>query len=181
MAYGRTGWRADPLTRRGALGVLAALSAGALAGCDEPQPAAVKSEPGAPAVKIAAITVDASALIVQSSDATASWVQASLPSRLAHAFASNMAAGDPNSATLHVEIVSIALGTVGGAAGSIDTIKGTATLSGGGVARPEVTLSATTTYRPSPIDQSLSEEAQRRRVQALTQAFADWLPRKFEL
>ncbi len=168
------------LTRRAALAAVAGLS-GVLSACNAPQPAAVKPEPGAPAVKIAAITVDTSALIAQSGEPVASWVQSSLPGRLTHAFEPYMAAGDPSGATVSVQIVSVALGTVGGAAGSIDMIKGTASLSGGGVTRPDVTLSATTTYLPSPVDQALSEETQLRRVEALTQAFADWLPRKFEL
>lgn len=168
------------LTPRGALAVLA-LGAAVLAGCNAPPTASAPPQPDAPAVKIAAITVDAAPLIAQSGGPIGSWVQASLPGRLSHAFASNMAAGDPDGSTLNVQIVSVVLGTVGGATGSIDMIKGTATLSGGGVSRPEVTLSATTAYVPSPIDQSLSEEAQLRRVQALTQAFAQWLPRKFEL
>lgn len=91
-----------------------------------------------------------------------------------------MAPGDPDAATLHVQISSVTLATVGGAAGAIDGIRGEATLSGGGTPI-SVELVATTTYFASPGDRTLQEAARRQRVNALLRAFADWLPRKFDL
>ena len=172
--------RATTLTRRGVLAALAGLGAAALGACDPPRQAAVRPQPGAPVVKIADIAVDTSALSAVSGEATASWVQSALPGQLAKAFEPNMAPGDPDGATLSVQISSVVLGMVG-AARAIDSISGAATLSGGRTATTSVTLDATTAYTASPADQTLSEPARRGRVDALTRAFADWLPRKFDL
>jgi hypothetical protein len=172
--------RATPLTRRGALIALAGLGAAALAACDPPRQAAVQPQPGAATLKIAAIAIDTSALSGVSGEATAGWVQSALPGQLAKAFEPYMAPGDPDGARLSVQISSVLLGMVG-AAPAIDSISGAATLSGGRSATTAVTLDATTAYSASPADQTLSEPSQRRRVEALTRAFAYWLPRKFDL
>lgn len=183
--------RATNLTRRGAL---AALAAAALTACNAPQQAAVQSRPAAakpaapaqpaapatPAVKIATITVDTSALPALSSDPTAAWVQSALPGALARALEPNMAPGDPDGATLDVQISSVVLGMIG-AGSAIDSISGVATLSGGGAAPTTVTLDATAAYAASPSDQTLWQPARQRRIDALTRAFADWLPRKLQL
>ncbi len=169
------------LTRRGALVALIGVGAAALAACNAPQPTAIQPHPGALKVKIARINVDTSGLLAQSGDPTASWVQSTLPGLLAQSFAPYMAPGDPNGATLNVQIASISLGTVGGAAGAIDWMKGSATLSGGGATTTTVKLNATTTYISSPVDDTLWQQALQGRVQALSQSFAYWLPRKFNL
>ena len=78
------------------------------------------------------------------------------PLRLARAFAPFMAPGDPNGATLTVQVSQIALGAVGGATGAIDTVEGAATLKGGGatedgrVPPPARPMSA---RRPDPVPQ----------------------------
>ena len=104
--------RPTPLTRRGALVALVGLGAGALENCNAPETTAVRSRSDAPKPKIAAIAVDASALDATSGETTALWVQSSLPGRLAQAFAADMAPGDPDGATLNVQITSVVLGMV---------------------------------------------------------------------
>lgn len=171
---------ADNLTRRGALATFVGLAAAALAACNAPQSAQPPTGAAAPKTKIAAITVKSSDLAASSGDEIAAWVQTALPAELARSFAPDMAPGDPDAATLHVQISSVTLATVGGAAGAIDGIRGEATLSGGGTPI-SVELVATTTYFASPGDRTLQEAARRQRVNALLRAFADWLPRKFDL
>ncbi len=171
---------ADNLTRRGALATLVGLAAAALAACNAPQPAQPPTGAAAPKAKIATITVESSDLAASSGDEIAAWVQTALPAELARSFAPEMAPSDPDAATLHVQISSVTLGTVGGAAGAIDGIRGEATLSGGGTPI-SAELVATTTYFASPGDRTLPEAARRQRVNALLRAFADWLPRKFDL
>jgi hypothetical protein len=112
---------------------------------------------------------------------TATWVQAILPSLLAKAFAAHMAPDEADGATLSVAISSVTLGTVGGAAGVIDRMNGTAALNGGGADPDSVALSAITTYVPSPIDQNLGQQATEGRVEALARSFSEWLPRKFDM
>jgi hypothetical protein len=169
---------ADNLARRAGFAVLYGFGAAALAACNTAEPQSAEPRPGAPAVKIATITVDTSDLSAMSIDPTAWWVQSTLPGRLAKSFAPYMATGDPNAAKLSVRISSVALGAVG-PAGAVDSISGEATLSGG-TATP-VALSAALPYKPFPGEQPSSQPALERRVEALTQTFADWLPRKFNL
>ncbi len=104
-------------------------------------------------------------------------MQQALPGQLAQAFAANMAPGDPSGATLRVRINSIYLGQGGPA--DPDSMKGAATLSGS--AARQTKLRATSTYIPSPVDQTLVEQAMQGRVQALSQSFAYWLKRKWRL
>ena len=172
--------RATPMTRRGALEAVAGLCAAALASCNAPQQAAVQPQPPAPAAKIAAITIDTSGLPAVSGETTAAWVQSSLPGQLARAFESAMAPGDPDGATLSVQIVSVTLGMVS-ASGAIDSISGAATLGGGKAAAKSVTLDTTSLYSASPADQTLPQPALQRRVDALARTFAARLPGKFEM
>ena len=60
-------------------------------------------------------------------------------------------------------------------------MKGVATLSGGGGAPHKTRLRATSTYIPSPVDQTLVEQALHGRVTALSQAFAYRLKKKMGL
>ena len=107
-------------------------------------------------------------------------MQQALPGQLAQAFAANMAPGDPNGAALRVRIDSIYLGQ--GRPADPDLMKGVATLSGGGGGAPRQThLRATSTYIPSPVDQTLVEQALQGRVQMLSQSFAYGLKRKWRL
>ncbi len=170
---------ADKLTRRSALAALGGIAAAALTACNAPQSSAPPPSGGAPKTKIATIAVDASGLAATSGDEIAAWVQAALPAELARSFMPYMASGDPDGAKLDVQVSSVTLGTVGGAAGVIDAIRAEATLTGG--APTSVELVATTTYFASPSDRTLPEAARRQRVNALLRAFADWLPRKFDL
>ncbi len=172
---------ADKLTRRSALAALGGIAAAALTACNAPQSSAPPPSGGAPKTKIATIAVDASGLAATSGDEIAAWVQAALPAELARSFMPYMASGDPDGAKLDVQVSSVTLGTVGGAAGVIDAIRGEATLTGGGGAPTSAELVATTTYCASPSDRTLPEAARRQRVNALLRAFADWLPRKFDL
>ncbi|WP_113888528.1 hypothetical protein [Roseiarcus fermentans] len=166
-------------TRRSALAIAAALAC-ALAACDAPKPAAVQPE-ARPAVKIAAVTVDTSALAALNASPVAAWVQSALPGRIAHAFEAEMAPGDPGGATLAVRISSVVLGMVGAGGGAIDGMTGEATLSGGGAEAKTASLTATLPYTASKADLSLGQLEQpalERRVDALARAFADWLPVK---
>ena len=79
--------------------------------------------------RIGSIEVNTAPLLAQSGDPTASWVQQALPGQLARVFGAHMAPGAPG-ATLNARVDSIYLG-LGGSANP-DTIKGVATLSGGG-------------------------------------------------
>jgi hypothetical protein len=90
-----------------------------------------------------------------------------------------MAPGDPAGATLSVRIDSVYLG--GGGPADPDTMRGAATLSGGGVAARTTRLRATSTYIANPTDQALVEQALQGRVTALSQSFAYWLKRRWRL
>ena len=157
------------LTRRAALIGLSAGAAFGLAGCNTTQTAAVQPQ-SAPTsgFRIGAIEVNTAPLLAQSGNPTASWAQQALPVQLAQTLASRMAPGDPGAATLTVSVDSIYLGQGGPA--DPDSMKGMATLSGS-VAR-QIKLRATSTYIPSPVDQTLVEQALHGRVSELSQSFA---------
>ena len=163
-------------TRR-ALVAFAALAAGVLSGCNTTQTAAVQSQTAASNLRIRNIQIDTAPLLAQSGNLTAQWVQQTLPGALAQALSANMAPGDPDGATLSVRINSIYLGQGGPA--DPDAMKGVATLSG--PATRQTKLQATSTYIPSPVDQTLVAQAMQGRVQALSQSFAYWLKRKWRL
>lgn len=161
------------LTRRAALLSFGGFAAAGLSGCNTTQTAAVRPQL-APGFRIAAINVDAAPLLAQSGDPTAAWVQQALPGALAQAFASHMALGDLNAATLNVTINSVILGPVGPGGQATDWMKGVATLG----AR-HTRLNATSYYIPSPVAQALPEQAFQGRVTALSQSFAYWLARRW--
>jgi len=164
-------------TRR-AVVTFAALAAGGLGGCNTNQTAAVQPQ-AVSGFRIGNIAVNTAPLLAQSGDPTASLVQQALPGQLAQAFAAHMAPGDPAGATLSVRIDSVYLG--GGGPADPDTMRGAATLSGGGVAARTTRLRATSTYIANPTDQALVEQALQGRVTALSQSFAYWLKRRWRL
>jgi hypothetical protein len=127
---------------------------------------------------IGAIEVDTAPLVAQVGNPTAGWAQAALPGALARAFAGHMAPGDTSGATLSVRIDSIYLGNGGP---DSDRMRGEATLSGGGGAPRHISVQAKATYVPSPVDQTLVEQAMQGRVQALALSFAYRLKRKWGL
>jgi len=168
------------LTRRAPRVAAYALVASALAACSGAQPTSGAPQDAAHAAKIAVIKVDTSALAALSADQTATWAQSALPGQLARAFAPYMAPGDPDGATLSVRISSLVLGAVG-PAGAIDSVSGAATLSGGTAVATTVTLDTAVPYLPTPTDQPSWPPTLERRVDAVSQAFAGWLPRKLNL
>ena len=162
--------------RRVALAGLAAFAAAALTGCNTTQTGVVAGQaappPAVSGYRISNIVVDTAPLLAQSGDPTAEWAQQALPGALAQAFAAHMAPGDPNGETLSVRIDSVYLG--GGGPADADRMRGEATLG----AR-QTTILAPSTWWPSPVDQTLWEQSNRSRVQALAQSYAGWLARKW--
>jgi hypothetical protein len=164
-----------PLTRRGALALIAALVIppirGALA---------------QPNVRFRQIVVDVSPLRAAMGDPTAAWVEQSLPGALAQSLAGYMAPGDRGGATLVARIDDLYLGPSSGGTGpwgaSQDTMNGTLLIRGphGGLAG-NVPVRAITSYHPMPVDQPLRVESNYWRVVALSQAFAGWAPRELGL
>ena len=114
------------------------------------------------------VRVDVAPLRANAGDPTASWVQQELPGQLAKAMAGRMT---PKGGALIVRIDYLALGPVK-ESWSLDNISGVATI--GGVQRP---VRATTRYQVSPIDQTMIEQSNHRRVTQLVQALAFWLAR----
>jgi hypothetical protein len=167
------------LPRRAALAAFGACALAGLGGCAPTNGPAVQAAGPTSAFHISSIEVNTAPLLAQSGNPTAQWAQAALPGALAQAFVANMAPGDPGGATLSVRIDSIYLGQGGPA--DPDTMKGAATLSGGGGPARKTRLRATSTYIANPTDQALVEQALQGRVQALSQAFAYWLQRKWSL
>lgn len=170
------------VTRRAALLGFGGFAAAGLSGCNTTQapmvqPAAAPVAAPPSGYRIGAIAVDTAPLVAQSGNPTAQWVQDSLPGALAQAFARHMAPGDPSGGTLSVTVNSIYLGDGGPA--NPDVMIGVATLSGGGGPTRTTRLHATSTYIPSPVDQTLVEQALHGRVTALSQAFAYWLARRW--
>jgi hypothetical protein len=165
----------DGLSRRAPLAALSACALAGLGGCAPTNGPAVQAAQPTSASHISSIEVNTAPLLAQSGNPTAQWVQNALPGQLAQAFAANMAPGDPGGATLRVRIDSIYLGQGGPA--DPDSMKGVATLSGS--AARQTKLRATSTYIPSPVDQTLMQQALHGRVQALSQSFAYWLKRKW--
>jgi hypothetical protein len=167
------------LPRRAALAAFGACALAGLGGCAPTNGPAVQAAGPTSAFHISNIEVNTAPLLAQSGNPTAQWAQAALPGALAQAFAANMAPGDPGGATLSVRIDSIYLGQGGPA--DPDTMKGAAMLSGGAGPARKTRLRATSTYIANPTDQALVEQALQGRVQALSQAFAYWLQRKWSL
>ncbi len=117
------------------------------------------------------IRVDVSPLRANAGDPTAAWVQQELPAQLAQALAGRMAA---NGGTLVVRVDYLTLGPstggLGPAGSSYDNIQGVAMIDG-----VQAPIRATTSYYPSPVDQTMIEQSNHDRVSQLTQALADWI------
>jgi len=168
------------MSRRAALAALAASALMGLGGCAPTNAPAVQAaaQPTS-GFHIGAVEVDTGPLLARVGNPTAAWAQAALPGALAQALAGSMAPGDPNGATLSVRIDSIYLG---GGGPDPDRIRGAATLSGGaGGAARQMSVRATSTWVPSPVDQTLVEQSNQDRVQALAVAFAYRIKRKWGL
>jgi hypothetical protein len=165
------------LPRRAALAAFGVWVAAGLSGCNTAPTPAVQSV--ASGFRISAIAVNTAPLVAQSGNPTASWAQQALPGQVAQAFAPVMAPGDPSGATLNVRIDFIYLGE--GGPGDPDQMRGAATLSGGAVPTRVTRVRAIAIYIPSPVDQSLPEQAFQGRVQALAQSFAYSLAKKLRL
>ncbi len=164
-------------TRRAALVGIGAFAAAGLSGCNTPPTPAVQST--ASSFRIGSIEVNTAPLLAQSGDPTANWVQQALPGQLAQVFAAYVAQGASGGATLNARIDSIDLG-LGGSANP-DTIKGVATLSGGGGPARTISVRAIAIYFPGTVAQGLPEQVYQGRVTALSQAFAYRLKRKLGL
>ena len=161
------------VTRRSALVSFGALAAAGLSGCNTTQApvAAAGPVPAPVGTRISNVVVDTSPLVAQSGAQTAQWAQQAMPGAIAQAFASHMAPGDPSGGTLSVVIDSIYLG--GGGPADADRIRGDVTFNG-----QQVSLRATSTWIPSPVDQALVEQSMQNRVNALCVALAYRLKRK---
>jgi hypothetical protein len=165
------------LARRAALVAFGVWAVAGLSACNTAPTPSVQST--ASGFRIGSIQVNTAPLVAQSGNPTASWAQQALPGQLAQSFAPVMAPGDPSGATLNVRIDSIYLGE--GGAGDPDRIRGAATLSGGGAPTRTARVRTIAVYIPSPVDQSLPEQALQGRVQALSQSFAYSLAKKLRL
>ena len=117
------------------------------------------------------VRVDVSPLRSTAGDPTAAWVQLDLSAQLAQALAGRIA---PNGATLTVRIdyLTLSSGARVDCGSSRDNISGVAII--GGVQTP---ARATTSYQPSPVDQTMVEQSNRDRVSQLVQALVFWLSR----
>jgi hypothetical protein len=162
------------VTRRGALLSFGALAAAGLAGCNTtqaPPPGGAAAAPAPVGYRIAGIAVDTSPLVGQSGNPTAQWAQDALPGALRQVLASHLAPGDPSGGTLGVVVQSIYLGNGGPA--DPDRMRGVATFNG-----QQIKVRATSTWIPSPVDQSLVEQSMQNRVNALSVSFAYLLKKK---
>ena len=102
---------------------------------------------------------------------TAGWVAHELPGAIEAALVGSGRAG----ASVSARIDFVLLGpTNGGVAGPSPDQIGEVTE--GGVTRP---LRATTSYFPSPVNNTMIEESNHLRVSKLVQAFADWIARGY--
>jgi hypothetical protein len=165
------------MTRRAALVGIGAFASAGLSGCNTTPTPAVQS--AASGFRIGSIEVNTAPLLAQSGDPTASWAQQALPGQLAQVFAAYVAQGAPGGATLNARVDSIYLG-LGGSANP-DTIKGVATLSGGGGPARTISVHAIAIYFPGTAAQGLPEQVYQGRATALSQAFAYRLKRKMGL
>jgi len=115
------------------------------------------------------IHVDVGPLRANAGDPTATWVAQYLPGQLAQGLAQRGAR-----ANVSVRIDYLTLGTntggLGPAGSSYDNIQGVATING-----VETPVRATSSYYPSPVDQTMIEESNRDRVRQLTQTLAYWI------
>jgi hypothetical protein len=133
-----------------------------------------------------AVHVDVAPLRASVGDPTAAWVAQSLTPALAQALWPYLAPGDRNAATLTARIGYLYLGPSNGGTRprgrGQDTISGDLIVRGprGGVVS-ETSLRAITTYLPNMVNQTLIVQWNRSRIDALSQAFAGWVPRQLGL
>jgi hypothetical protein len=117
------------------------------------------------------IRVDVAPLRANAGDPTATWVQQELRGQLAQALAGRMAR---NGAPLTVRIDYLTLGPPTGemlhASASLDNISGVAIIGG-----QQTPIRASNSYYSSPIDQTMIEQSNHRRVAQLTQVLAQWI------
>ena len=117
------------------------------------------------------IRVDVAPLRANGGDPTAAWVQRELPVQLAQALAGRMSR---NGATLIVRIDYLTLGPNNGdgihSNSSWDNMSGVAIVNGA-----QIPVRATTSYKSSPIDQTMIEQSNHLRVSQLVQALAYWI------
>ena len=153
------------LTRRAAI-----VASGALA---IPPTVAGQRALAEPGLTFRDIRVDVAPLRANAGDPTAAWVERELLVQLARALAGRMSR---NGATLIVRIDYLTLGPNNGAGihsdSSWDNMSGVAIVDGA-----QFPVRATASYRSSPIDQTMIEQSNHRRVSQLVQALAYWLGR----
>ena len=131
-----------------------------------------RSEAGAvaePGAVFRDIRVDVQPLRDNAGDPTATWVQQELQGQLAQALAGRMARG--NAFTVRVDYLT--LGPPTGemhASASLDNIMGVAIIGG-----QQTPIRATNGYYSSPVDQTMIEQSNHRRVSQLTQVLAQWI------
>ncbi len=159
------------LTRRAALGVLAALAF---------TPRAAFAAPG---LRVARIHVDVSRLRARRGDPTARWVAEAMPASVARALGRRFAHGAPGGAVLnvHVDDVHLLPMRMGSAPRIVDEITGFVSLSGPGVAPRRRNIRTTAVFRPAARDVPMRVEANRRRVGTLVDRFAEQIPRDLGL
>ncbi len=150
------------LTRRAAIAAFGALALRAVAG------QRALAQPG---LAFRDIRVDVAPLRANAGDPTAAWVQRELPVQLAQALAGRMSR---NGATLIVQIDYLTLGPNTGdgihSNSSWDNISGVAIVNGA-----QIPVRATTSYHSSPVDQTMIEQSNHRRVSQLVEALAYWI------
>ena len=164
------------LTRRAALIALGAGAAFGLAGCNTTQTAAVQPQAAPSGPRIGAIEVNTAPLLAQSGNPTAQWVQQQLPSLLAQDLAAHMAPAIP--APLLCAFASTpSIWEAAGRRPRHDEGRGDAErlYSARDQAAGDVNL------YPSPVDQTLVEQAMQGRVSELSQSFAYWLTKKMAI
>ncbi len=159
------------LTRRAALGALAAMAYG---------PHAALAAPG---LRVARIHVDVSRLRARRADPTARWVAEAMPGSVARALGRRFAQGTPGGAVLnvHVDDVHLLPMRTGNAPRIVDEITGFVSLGGPGVAPRRSAIRTTAVFRPAARDMPMRVEANRRRVGTLVDRFAEQIPRDLGL
>ena len=149
------------LSRQAAYGALFAVSLAVVSTSHGALARARVSPPG--------VHVDVGPLRANAGDPTATWVAEYLPGQLAQGLARR---GARANVSVRIDYVTLGSNTGGyGPAGSsYDNIQGVATING-----VEMPVRATSSYYPSPVDQTMIEQSNRDRVRQLTQALAYWI------
>jgi hypothetical protein len=165
------------LTRRAALAALTMAAASA---------AIPASAAPAGGLRFREIRVDVSAMIAKNESDEARWVAAVLPGYLRQSFARYLAPGDRSAGVLVARIDNVSLGPPGMRSGlfgsdTMDGIEGAGlALDGrGGVVASYPLYSSVIT--DSMLNSPYQTDVLRRRVETLSQSFAQWLPGKMGL